>query len=388
MPIREKPVDSITVDDLKRLIEEEVAENRYIEYKESLPGNSDSDKKEFLADISSFANASGGDLIYGIRAESGLPRGLVGVEIGNVEAEFLRLENMIRDGVEPRIIGTRILPIPVNGSKIVLLIRIPRSWAMPHMVTYKGHSRFFSRTSAGKYQLDVHELRAAFLASETVGERIRNFRRERVAKIIAGETPLAMREGGKIVLHIIPMNAFDPAAKYDTSLLQNRIEDLPPLYTDSWSSRHNFDGFLGYSGDGSYVQVFRNGIVEAVEARLLRITDDSGKIIRSVAYERAILQGLHKYMSIQRQLGVAPPLVIILTLTEVFGYTMAVNRSRFPFHDDYPIDRDVLLVDEVIVDNFESDAAKTMKPIFDAVWNATGWSRSMNYDQNGNWVGH
>ena len=30
------------------------------------------------------------------------------------------------------------------------------------MVTYKGTSRFFARNSAGKYQLDVQEIRAAF----------------------------------------------------------------------------------------------------------------------------------------------------------------------------------------------------------------------------------
>jgi len=37
-----------------------------LDYKRDVPGESDQDKKEFLADISSFANATGGDLIYGV----------------------------------------------------------------------------------------------------------------------------------------------------------------------------------------------------------------------------------------------------------------------------------------------------------------------------------
>lgn len=62
----QKNIDEITEEDLQALIDNSVLESKSIEYKQSLPGNSDSEKKEFLADVSSFANASGGDLIYGI----------------------------------------------------------------------------------------------------------------------------------------------------------------------------------------------------------------------------------------------------------------------------------------------------------------------------------
>ena len=34
------------------------------------------------------------------------------------------------------------------------------------MVTYKNLSRFYARTSGGKYQLDLHEIRAGFLAAD------------------------------------------------------------------------------------------------------------------------------------------------------------------------------------------------------------------------------
>ncbi len=58
-------------EDLQALVDNSVLECKTIEYKQALPSNSESGKKEFLADVSSFANASGGDLIYGVSESKG-----------------------------------------------------------------------------------------------------------------------------------------------------------------------------------------------------------------------------------------------------------------------------------------------------------------------------
>jgi len=108
MPL-EKPIKQITEDDLQSLIANEVREGKTIEYKAALPDASRECKKEFLADVSSFANASGGHLIYGISEENGVPVDLCGLSNINPDAEILRLENMIRDNIEPRIAGIDIL---------------------------------------------------------------------------------------------------------------------------------------------------------------------------------------------------------------------------------------------------------------------------------------
>src|SRR6266540_626883 len=93
---------SITESDLQRLIDNEVAETRTIEYKLALPGTRDAERKEFLADVSSFANANGGDLLYGVEAIRGVPRALRGLSSGSEDDDILRLESMIRDGITPR----------------------------------------------------------------------------------------------------------------------------------------------------------------------------------------------------------------------------------------------------------------------------------------------
>lgn len=105
-----KDIDQITEANLKELIENSIAERKTIEYKRELPGNKDSDKKEFLADVSSFANASRGDIIYGIKEENSLPKEVRGLELdaGGVEREILRLEQLMASGIRPRIVGHKI----------------------------------------------------------------------------------------------------------------------------------------------------------------------------------------------------------------------------------------------------------------------------------------
>ena len=392
MSLDSKPLDFVEEADLQALVDDQVPEGKYIDYKESLPSNSDSDKKEFLADVSSFANAAGGHLIFGIEESSGLPSKLRGLHISDPDAEIRRLDNMMRDGIEPRIPSVSIRAVPLSTSRVAVVVRIPKSWASPHMVTFKGHSRFYSRNSAGKYPLDVAELRAAFALSETTAERIRNFRADRLARIVSGETPVPLDRGAKIVLQIIPLSAFDPGARLDVNSLLRDVSRLEPIYAYSWSNRLNFDGILTYAQSPksnyahTYLQVFRSGIIEAVEAYLLS-NQEGKRIIPSVAYEKELLKAFPRFVSIQKQLGVEPPLFIMLSLLGVRGYTMAVNRSRFLGDEAHPIDRDALLVPEVMVESFEFDSAEILKPILDAVWNATGWPRSMNYDESGKWIG-
>lgn len=365
--------------DLQELVDNQIPESKTIDYKESLTGNSDLDKKEFLADVSSFANAAGGYLIYGMRENSGIASELCGLENINADAEIRRLENIIRDGIKPRIPGVSLWAIPLRTSRNAIIIRIPMSWTSPHMVTFKNDSKFYSRNSAGKYQLDVSELRAAFVLSETTTERIRNFRIERLSKIIAGETPVLLNETAKIILHIIPFGAFNPAARFDVSSLANDVGKLQPISAISWDTRHNFDGYLSFVNPLTYLQVFRNGIIEAVNASIIK-PEGSELTIPSLLFERNLLDALPRFLSIQRQLGVEPPLFIILSLLGVFGYRLDVSTSRF---DTYPIDRDALILPEIIVENFECNPSEVMRPIFDAIWNAAGWPRSMNYNEKG-----
>ena len=389
MPLQHKPIGAIDAADLQALADNQVAEAKVIEYKESLPGNPDAARKDFLADVSSFANAAGGHLIYGIKEQSGVPIDIPGLKNINADAEILRLENMIRDGIDPRIPGVAMRAIEVESSGVVILLRIPRSWALPHMITFQAYSRFYSRNSAGKYPLDVGELRADFIQSEILAERLRTFRTERLSQIVAGQTPVPMGDGAKTVLHIVPFSAFDAGSVVDATRAD--YTKLRPIYVSAWSHRFNFDGLLTFQMDQSgqaysYVQLFRSGAIEATDYDLLGARDER-LYIPTTVFERELIDAVKGYLSTQQGLGVEPPLVVMVTLSGVAGYRLAVSRRLTRLGDEgYVIDRDLLAMPPVVVETYSVNPAETLRPIFDSIWNAGGWSECMNYSDAGEWA--
>lgn len=386
MALTEKRLESLSEDDLQALVTAGVPEGRRIEYKRQLPGNSDDEKRELLADVSSFANASGGDLLYGVEEAGGLPTAIIGVSGVDPDAEILRLESIIRTGVDPRIPGVHLRAVPLASGSFVLVVRIPQSWALPHVVGFKNLSRFYSRTSAGKYQLDVSELRALFVGSSEAAERIRRFRDERLARIVAGEGAFEMSGQALVVLHLVPLRIFGPATRFDLRQLDNQTVSLPPLYAGGWNHRYNLDGFATWSPvnsrAGSYVQVFRHGAIEAVEASMLEPRQDRS-VIQSAHLAKELVNNLPRYLAVQRELGVDLPVVILLELVGVKGYRLATGPDWF--FDSAPIDRDLITCPEMIVEDWDTEASTMLRPGLDAIWNAGGYAECTLYDEKGAW---
>ena len=165
MTLRGVPLDSVTEARLVALVSAGVAEGREIDFKLELPGGSDADKKELLSDVCSFANAGGGDILYGVDETGGVAVGVPGVAVPDADAEIWRLDSVIRGGLDPRMAGLRIEVVPLTGGRSVVVLRIPRSFARPHAVDYRGRFRFYSRGAAGKFEMDVAQVRASVLDS-------------------------------------------------------------------------------------------------------------------------------------------------------------------------------------------------------------------------------
>jgi len=272
------------------------------------------------------------------------------------------------------------------------VIYITRSWAQPHVVNFSKHWRFYSRNSAGKYPLDISEVRTAFNLSETVAERIRSFRTERLGKIVAGETPILLSGKARTVLHIVPINSISVSAEvFDVAQFASNPEPIYPIYASSCNHRHNFDGFLTYRetsdavGSNTYLQIFRNGIFEAVDERLLRPYGEDPQGIASKIFEKVLIDALGRYLRVQRSMGTLPPIFIMLSLIGISGYIM--HRKPIHWDEGHPIDRDILVIPEIMIEDFARNPSEVMKPAFDAIWNTAGWPRSLNYDQEGNWIG-
>jgi len=387
-----KRFEDIGASDVTALITNGVREGRTIEYKKVLPPGADADKKEFLADVSSFANSVGGDLLYGIEAQDGLPTRAVGLPGFDADKDTLRLESIIRDGLDPRVPGLRTKVITIPGIDPVFLVRVVKSWAGPHMVTFKDSSRFFARSSAGKFQMDTGELRSAFSLTADLPSRIRAWRDDRIAKLISGDTPVPIADTAKMVLHLVPLDALNSPDRIPASALDGKPIEFGPMWAGSWDHRINLDGYVTHGGrpyadtggiERSYCQVLRSGQVEAVSADLVR--DVNGrKIIASLAYEKTLLECTARYLKALAAVGVQPPLLIMVAFIGARGATMSVDIH---FGGDlHPIDRDVLVLPDVLIDEPPKDLPRAMRPIFDAAWNACGVAQSANYNRDGTWI--
>src|SRR5262245_5758603 len=99
----DKRLDQITREDLEALVTEKRPEGRALDYKRDLELSTDAHKRELARDVSSFANASGGDLIFGIEEEKdangknlGIPKAVVGVDCPNFDLTKQRIESIVR----------------------------------------------------------------------------------------------------------------------------------------------------------------------------------------------------------------------------------------------------------------------------------------------------
>jgi len=383
-----KPIDQLTGDDIKRLITDRVREGKAIDFKSQLPGSSERETKDFLADVSSFANSSGGWLVYGMKESDGCASEICGVSVPEIDKEIQRLDNVIRDGLDPRV-SYQIKHVDADG-KDVFAIFVKRSWVSPHRVTYRNHNEFYARNSQGKHQLDVSELRLAFTLSDSVNDRIKKFQEGRIAKLLANETPTPFDDSPKVVLHLLPIESFDPATRHDITPIDAAA--LQPMLAGGWNHRLNLDGFLTFAGDEgglkpsrSYAQLYRNGIIEAVTSSVF-IQTDKNKYIANVALEKTLIEALPGYLEIQRRIGVETPIAIFVTLIGVDGYRVH-QSAKFEFRPTYPIDRDVLQLPEHLLERYEdADPVKILRPMYDLIWNACGYQRSFNFDENGNWI--
>ena len=387
MTLFDKPIGDISEDDLQALVNGQDLEQKTLEYKSKLAIGTDGERKEFLCDVSSFANAVGGCLVYGITESRGGAIGLIGLDEIDPDNKTLQLTQIIHEGIQPRIAGLTIRPIKLQNGRYVIIIRVPQSYAAPHMVNLKGASRFCARHSNGRYNLDVHELRQAFLLSAAVGERIRDFRLERVARLGADETPLPLEESkSKLIVHILPFTSFSTNQPIDVVNLGNRFHEF---FRDVNNRRYNIDGavfFVEYK-DGvarKYYQVFRNGAVEFSEGDLTRNIDGKPYIASEIV-EDEILAACKSTFSFLKSFSVEPPVFISVTLTGLKGVILPTKNF---YLGATAFDRDVILIPEVQMDKYpenDDELIKIMKPALDSMWNAGGRPGSESFNNKGRW---
>ena len=134
-----------TEERLQVLVRDRVEENAVLEYKrcDSLQ-KTDGKRVEISKDVSAFANAAGGEIVYGMIAEDQAPSQLGnGLDPADISKEWL--EQVINGKIQPRIDGVRIFPVPLDKShpgKVAYVVEVPQSLTAHQAADQRYYKRF------------------------------------------------------------------------------------------------------------------------------------------------------------------------------------------------------------------------------------------------------
>jgi Putative DNA-binding domain len=388
MSLQNIPLDNIGEADIQRLLSIGVTESPYLDYKQESYGDAGNDRSEFLADISSFANTLGGDLVIGVAETNGLPTSLTPFQ-GDYDAEKQRLEQIALSGLEPRISNLRTHSVPITAGGHVIIVRVPRSFTPPHRVIARDSNRFWARAGTMKYQPNVEQLRPLFNDAPHFAERIRAFQTDRLIKITAGDTPIPMNQTAKVVVHVIPVPSFADGRMIDMVSVLSRDHLPTPLDDLNMPAMRavNLDGYLNYAAPGNYrgarqayAQFFRNGGIEGVG----ELRSDDGVNSRFVGKEFTglIVTHVRQYLQVLKFYETGLPVYIFLSFCNAAKMVYRHAPEGF-VEETRPLGREIAAFPEIYVDTFDLDVPAVMRPVFNVVWNAFGLAQCEIYDSQG-----
>lgn len=391
MALLDIPLDRATEADLHRLIVTGARESVWIDYKRATYGGTDADHAEFLADISSFANTLGGDLVIGVEARQGVPVSVAGLTT-DADKELLRLEHMARAGLEPRLSGFTARAIPLASGGHVIVARVRRSFSGPHRVIFKNKNRFWARASSGKYEPNVEELRRLFNDLPHLAGRLSDFRMDRLVKVMAGDTPSPLGGSAKLVIHVVPVPAFADGRLTDVvaAVVNGTHVPLPPAGAGG-SNRNsvNLDGFLTYADAGqgrrAYAQLFRSGAIEGVVD--LALNRSNHPYFAGPDLANNVVGSIKQYLATLRSMEAGEPVYAFAAMCSASGSRMRYAGADGLGYETQSFEGDLIVLPEVLLDESLGDVPALVRPMLNALWNAYGSPQCDMYNAQGGWMG-
>jgi schlafen family protein len=152
---------------VRELIQRRAPESHTLDYKQTIQVDTRRHKLELAKDVSSFANGSGGVLLYGIPEDDAgaapIPQPLA--QCGMVITQGLPevVENILVDTVDPPLpeCHIRLVWLDDERTKAVLFVYHPTSWNRPHMTLYED-GRYYRRGNFRAVLMKEREVEALY----------------------------------------------------------------------------------------------------------------------------------------------------------------------------------------------------------------------------------
>lgn len=210
------------------------------------------------------------------------------------------------------------------------------------------------------------------------------FRRERLAEISAGRTPIPLSPGAFAVLHMVPLP--ESRETFDIVTLVNRGTYMPvPLAGRGGMVSISLQGVCNSQGNGGYGLLLRNGSYEGVH--VLSEHDDS-PYLASIAFGNMMVAAVRRGLALQGHYGFAFPTALMLSLCNA-----ADVRLRSPtefgagYYENGPLGQGVVEIPQTILGRLDVDVPTALRPMLNTIWNAFGLASCEMYDGQGQWTG-
>ena len=389
--------NEVNQDFLESLIKNGIEENIHLDYKEKLGNNA-----EIAKDLSSFANSDGGNIIYGIREVNNKPTEIIPINQPNLRE---KLDLIARNGIDPSL-DVRIFPIDVNiecDEGQVILIYIPRKYPILHQAIKRG--KYYKRTEFTSSPMSNFEIETAFKLVYNYEERINSIYQNRLHELNNGKYHINIPNQTRMLIHMISIDVLIANKSLDLELVFNSFNDYlkPPDCTYGREIKRNFHGLLVSCGPDpnsdtyvGYVQLYRNGMIEAIDISLLKPTtqlhgrgyNKPVKILGMWILEKNIIDSCKMYLNALEKIGAGLPIFLYISFTHLKGYKISLAPYRDPLlsRNSDVTKRDEILLPRIKIDSFKIDFEEKLKISFDIFWNAFNQPSSRNYDENGRFI--
>jgi phage baseplate assembly protein W len=249
---------------------------------------------------------------------------------------------------------------------------------------------------------------AAHPSSSTVQDNKTNIRQlsdytsdlhnRRVTELLAGKGPIAILDGGALVMHVVPFGAVGDKPTDAFEEISRNPHKFPPIGSHGRDFRISYDGLLVGSNDKglsepqrAYTKVFRTGAIEAVETSLARGRDHNFLILPQI--EATIIKFGCVYARTLDSFSISPPSAVFISLINVQDTKLLRDFPPFgALWEDLPcsdLDRNQFDFGHAIFETLPSnynEAGKALRPILNHLANAAGLPSSPYIDAAGNYT--
>jgi hypothetical protein len=235
-------VDRMSARNIEALPGNRVSEAFDLDFKGTLYGNSDKERRDLCGDVAALANTSGGVIVVGVEEdEHAIASATPGVELG--DAERNRMLQVLASGVAP-LPALDVISVPSadDPARGWFVLAVPRSTRAPHAVMVNEGFRFPVRNGPTIRYLSEPEVAARYRQRDQHAGELT----AKLADVVAGSFASVNREHGPWILV-----ALIPEHPGTLEISQARLSQMHREY----ASRDLFDA----ARSGAHFQWVRTG---------------------------------------------------------------------------------------------------------------------------------